>query len=101
MGKTVNYDEDLLPTDLVMARLVFGSNVTRTEVSSAHHSAEKSCAQLMLLQTLDRVIGCRKLLAALDSIYDVPALDVAKATFEVSTVLRTPISPIRAGSVNR
>ena len=33
MGKTVNHDEDLLPTDLVMARLVFGSNVARTEVS--------------------------------------------------------------------
>ena len=33
MGKTVNHDEDLLPTDLVMASLVFGSNVARTEVS--------------------------------------------------------------------
>ena len=33
MGKTANNDEDLPPTDLVMARLVFQCNVARTEAS--------------------------------------------------------------------
>ena len=48
MGKTVNCDEDLLPPDLVMARLVVESNVAKTECP--HHSAEESCACWMLLQ---------------------------------------------------
>ena len=33
MGKTANHDEDLPPTDLVMARLVLQSNVARTKAS--------------------------------------------------------------------
>ena len=44
MGKTVNHDEDLLPTDLVMACLVLGSNVARLNLVRLHYSAEKSCA---------------------------------------------------------
>ena len=35
------------------------------------------------------------------TIFDVPALDVPKATLAVSTGLRTPKLPIHAGSVNR
>ena len=93
MGKTANHDEDLPPTDLVMARLVFQSNVARTKASLSSSFCLIRIF-LMLLQTFDGVIGCGKLFTAFDGIYDVMMCQLwMKATLAVSIGLQAPNLP--------